>query len=142
VNGRAYVVGGGSRGLGRAVAAELVSRGARVVLVSRSAEALDAAAAELGEFAIPCPADLSADDGADAVARVGMASGLSIGMAIGLGGIAALSLGAVADAVDLQAAVLATALGPLLALGVALVLPAAPRIASGTAPAEAGVIAP
>ena len=46
--------------------------------------------------------------------RVGMASGLSIGMAIGLGGVAALGARRVADAVDLETAVLATALGPAL----------------------------
>ena len=40
--------------------------------------------------------------------RVGVASGLSIGLAIGLGGMAALSLGAVADAVDLETALLCT----------------------------------
>ena len=40
--------------------------------------------------------------------RVGMASGLSIGLAIGLGGVAAVALGAVADVLDLEAAVLAT----------------------------------
>ena len=73
-------------------------------------------------------------------ARVGMASGLSIGMAIGLGGIAALSLGAVADAVDLQAAVLATALGPLLALGVALALPPAPAVVDRAGAAAAATI--
>ena len=70
--------------------------------------------------------------------RVGMASGLSIGMAIGLGGIAALSLGAVADAIDLEAAVIATAVGPALALLVALALPPAPgrrRMEPVTAPA-------
>jgi MFS transporter, FSR family, fosmidomycin resistance protein len=68
--------------------------------------------------------------------RVGMASGLSIGMAIGLGGVAALSLGAVADAVDLEAAVLATAAGPAAALLVALALPPAParRLEPATAP--------
>lgn len=59
--------------------------------------------------------------------RVGMASGLSIGLAIGLGGVAALSLGAVADAVDLETAVVATALGPALAIFVALALPPLPR---------------
>ena len=58
--------------------------------------------------------------------RVGMASGLSIGLAIGLGGIAALTLGAVADAVDLRTAVLATAAGPAVALLVSLLLPPAP----------------
>jgi FSR family fosmidomycin resistance protein-like MFS transporter len=59
-------------------------------------------------------------------ARVGMASGLSIGLAIGLGGVAALTLGAVADAVDLETALLCTALGPALALFVSMFLPPAP----------------
>jgi MFS transporter, FSR family, fosmidomycin resistance protein len=58
--------------------------------------------------------------------RVGMASGLSIGLAIGLGGVAALTLGAVADAVDLRTAVLATAAGPGIALFVSMFLPPAP----------------
>ena len=68
--------------------------------------------------------------------RVGMASGLSIGMAIGLGGVAALSLGAVADAIDLRAAVVATAAGPALAVLVALALPPAPA-RRGVEPAPA-----
>lgn len=68
--------------------------------------------------------------------RVGMASGLSIGLAIGLGGVAALTLGAVADAVDLRTAVLATALGPALALVVSMFLPPAPSRRS-VAPAPA-----
>jgi FSR family fosmidomycin resistance protein-like MFS transporter len=59
-------------------------------------------------------------------ARVGMASGLSIGLAIGLGGVAALTLGAIADAVDLEAALLCTAVGPALALFVSMFLPPAP----------------
>jgi FSR family fosmidomycin resistance protein-like MFS transporter len=58
--------------------------------------------------------------------RVGMASGLSIGLAIGLGGVAALTLGAVADAIDLKTAVLATAAGPAVALFVSMLLPPAP----------------
>ena len=58
--------------------------------------------------------------------RVGMASGLSIGLAIGLGGVAALTLGAVADAVDLRTAVLATAAGPGAALVASTFLPPAP----------------
>jgi MFS transporter, FSR family, fosmidomycin resistance protein len=58
--------------------------------------------------------------------RVGMASGLSIGLAIGLGGVAALTLGAVADAVDLETALLCTAIGPALALFVSMFLPPAP----------------
>jgi FSR family fosmidomycin resistance protein-like MFS transporter len=59
-------------------------------------------------------------------ARVGMASGLSIGLAIGLGGVAALTLGAVADAIDLRAALICTAIGPALALFVSMLLPPAP----------------
>ena len=55
--------------------------------------------------------------------RVGMASGLSIGMAIGLGGVAALTLGAVADAVDLETAVLCTAAGPVACLLLTPLLP-------------------
>jgi MFS transporter, FSR family, fosmidomycin resistance protein len=56
--------------------------------------------------------------------RVGMASGLSIGLAIGLGGIAAIALGAIADAVDLETAVLLTALGPAVCIVLTLLLPA------------------
>jgi 3-oxoacyl-[acyl-carrier protein] reductase len=63
-------VGGGSRGLGRAVAEELVAGGSQVVLVSRGEESLEAAVVQLGDAAIPCAADLSSPDGADAVARV------------------------------------------------------------------------
>jgi MFS transporter, FSR family, fosmidomycin resistance protein len=59
--------------------------------------------------------------------RVGMASGLSIGLAIGLGGVAALTLGGVADAIDLETAVVATAAGPALAVFVTLLLPPSPR---------------
>jgi MFS transporter, FSR family, fosmidomycin resistance protein len=70
--------------------------------------------------------------------RVGMASGLSIGLAIGLGGVAALTLGAIADAVDLEAAVLATAAGPALAFFVTLLLPPAP---GRRRPVEAAAVA-
>jgi FSR family fosmidomycin resistance protein-like MFS transporter len=63
--------------------------------------------------------------------RVGMASGLSIGLAIGLGGVAAVTLGAVADAVDLRTAVLATALGPVVGFFLALLLPPARRVRVG-----------
>jgi FSR family fosmidomycin resistance protein-like MFS transporter len=55
--------------------------------------------------------------------RVGMASGLVIGLSIGLGGIAAVILGAVADSVDLKSALYVTAVTPVLALLLALLLP-------------------
>jgi len=57
--------------------------------------------------------------------HIGTASGLSIGFSIGLGGIAALGLGALADAVDLQAALYVCAAAPLAGLALTLVLPSA-----------------
>ena len=57
--------------------------------------------------------------------RVGLASGLSIGMAIGLGGIAALSLGGIADVVNIETAVLVTAIGPAIAFLLTFALPQA-----------------
>jgi 3-oxoacyl-[acyl-carrier protein] reductase len=45
---RVALVLGASKGIGRAIAAELVAEGARVAVASRSRERIDAAAAELG----------------------------------------------------------------------------------------------
>jgi FSR family fosmidomycin resistance protein-like MFS transporter len=61
--------------------------------------------------------------------HVGMASGLSVGLAMGIGGVAAVILGAVADAIDLRAALTISAVAPLLGVVVAMRLPrpAAPR---------------
>ena len=70
-------------------------------------------------------------------ARVGVASGLSIGFAIGLGGVAAVFLGALADAIDLEAAIVACAVGPALAAALTLLLPPsrrAPRMEPAAAP--------
>ena len=55
--------------------------------------------------------------------RIGLASGLVIGFSIGLGGIAALSLGALADAVDLEAAMYACAVVPVAAVVLGVLLP-------------------
>jgi FSR family fosmidomycin resistance protein-like MFS transporter len=55
--------------------------------------------------------------------RVAMASGMSVGLATGLGGVAAVVLGAVADAIDLRAALIGTAIGPVLGVLVAAGLP-------------------
>jgi 3-oxoacyl-[acyl-carrier protein] reductase len=46
-----FVVGGASKGLGRAIATQLVAEGARVLLVSRDEAALGAVAAEFGDRA-------------------------------------------------------------------------------------------
>lgn len=53
------MVGGGSAGLGLAVARALVGRGARVLLVARDLDRLEAAAAELGPGAQTAVADLA-----------------------------------------------------------------------------------
>ncbi|MGI8973415.1 MAG: MFS transporter [Gaiella sp.] len=69
--------------------------------------------------------------------HVGMASGLSVGLAMGIGGIAAVVLGVLADAVDLESALLVAAAAP--AAGVLLCLflprPSAPRLAATAATA-------
>lgn len=60
--GRTYVVGGASRGIGRAIAAELAAAGARVVMVSRSHEAIRAVAAEIGGDTVALAADMAAPE--------------------------------------------------------------------------------
>jgi 3-oxoacyl-[acyl-carrier protein] reductase len=64
LDGRVYIVTGGSRGLGRAGAAALVGEGARVVLCARDPDRLERAAAELGggDAAIPISGDLADED--------------------------------------------------------------------------------
>src|SRR4051794_41058975 len=59
LGGKLFVVGGASRGIGRAIAAELTTHGARAVMLSRTAEAVEAAAAELGELATPLAGDIA-----------------------------------------------------------------------------------
>jgi MFS transporter, FSR family, fosmidomycin resistance protein len=55
--------------------------------------------------------------------RIGVASGLVIGLSIGLGGVAAVALGAIADTVDLRAALFVSSAAPVLGLGLCLLLP-------------------
>lgn len=67
LEGKVAVVGGGSKGLGRACALGLAREGARVVVCSRSVEALTLAANEIGEETgsevAPIAADLSSLEG-------------------------------------------------------------------------------
>lgn len=70
LSGAAAVVTGGSSGIGRAVGARLAAAGARVLLVARSADLLEAVARDVGAEA--CAADVATEAGvarvADAVA--------------------------------------------------------------------------
>lgn len=81
---RTFLVGGGSKGLGRAVAEELVREGANVVLFARDAEALEAAAGELGERASWHAADLAEAGGAEAI--LGAVEGALHGVLVNHGG--------------------------------------------------------
>ena len=62
---RVYVITGASRGLGLASARALVAEGARVAIVARPSDALDAAVTALGTSAIAVPADLADADAAE-----------------------------------------------------------------------------
>jgi 3-oxoacyl-[acyl-carrier protein] reductase len=57
LEGRAALVMGASRGIGRAIAAALASEGAKVAIASRSLEKLEEARTEIGEAATPFVAD-------------------------------------------------------------------------------------
>jgi len=63
-----FVVGGGSKGLGRGVAQVLVEEGARVLLLSRNQEELDRAVRDLGSRASALAVDMADRGTAEAVA--------------------------------------------------------------------------
>lgn len=63
---RTVVVSGGASGIGRATAAWFAARGDEVWIIGRRADALSAAASEIGALAVP--ADLSTAGGAEQVA--------------------------------------------------------------------------
>ena len=74
--GRTALVTGASRGIGLAIARALGGAGARVALLARSAEALKAAASEIGGGAIDIVCDVSDENAVnDAIARLREAFG-------------------------------------------------------------------
>lgn len=59
ISGKRAIVAGASLGLGLAAARALVAEGATVVVGSRTAERIEAAAAALGPAAVPLVGDVS-----------------------------------------------------------------------------------
>jgi 3-oxoacyl-[acyl-carrier protein] reductase len=84
---RVYVVTGGSKGLGYAGAEALVADGARVVVSSRSAEAVAAAVARLGSNARGIAVDTADADGAEQLVQTALtAFGRLDGALLSVGG--------------------------------------------------------
>jgi NAD(P)-dependent dehydrogenase (short-subunit alcohol dehydrogenase family) len=76
MHGQVAIVTGASRGIGFAIAEELVGRGATVVMTSREQDAIEAAAASIGERAVGVAAHVADEDAArlcvrDTVSRFG-----------------------------------------------------------------------
>ena len=71
LKGRTALVTGGSRGIGRMIAAGFLEQGARVYITSRKADVCDKTAAELSALGqcISLPMDVSTVEGAKALAR-------------------------------------------------------------------------
>lgn len=71
LQGRVALVTGGSRGIGRMIAAGFLRQGAKVYISARKAEACDATAAELSAFGtcVSLPIDVSTLEGCHALAR-------------------------------------------------------------------------
>lgn len=67
LDGKVALVTGASRGIGRAIAATLAAEGCRVAMNARGAEALEAAAAEIGDGVSMHPADVADPAGAQAL---------------------------------------------------------------------------
>ncbi|MBC9033179.1 SDR family oxidoreductase [Sphingomonas sp. JC676] len=69
LDGRVALVTGGSRGIGRMIAAGFIAQGARVYVSSRKAEACEETAAALGPNCIALPEDVSTVAGCKALAE-------------------------------------------------------------------------
>ena len=68
LDGRVALVTGGSRGIGRMIAAGFIAQGAKVYISSRKADACSATAQELGPNCVALPQDVSTVDGCKALA--------------------------------------------------------------------------
>lgn len=67
--GRRALITGGSRGIGRGIAAAFVAEGARVAVAARDAGAVGQAAAAIGPAAVAMPLDITDEDACASVVR-------------------------------------------------------------------------
>lgn len=67
IEGKRFLIGGGSKGLGHAIARVLIDEGARVLLMSRDANELRTAADDLGDHAAYVAADMAFSGTAETV---------------------------------------------------------------------------
>lgn len=88
LQGRTALVTGGSRGIGKMIAAGFVAQGATVYISSRKAEACEQAAAELGPNCRPLPADISTAAGCSALAEAFEATGVPLNILVNNAGAA------------------------------------------------------
>lgn len=72
--GRSVIVTGGSKGIGKGIAARFAEIGARVLVVSRNFDEASATAAAIGGTATAFAADLSTPEGAEAMAAAAIAA--------------------------------------------------------------------
>lgn len=69
LDGRVALVTGGSRGIGKMIAAGFVAQGAKVYISARKADMCEVAARELGPSCVALPFDISTVEGCRALAR-------------------------------------------------------------------------